>query len=199
MREGVAAAQEVFAAFLEEMEWAADDIHKTFCHQVGRAHQRLLFESLGLEPRIDYSTFEHLGNTGSVALPMTAAIGIENGHLHKDDHVALLGIGSGINVIMLGVEWQRSLVEKCGPRDFQEVQVAEKRPPLQWGGMRGSSRTWPRHSERSEESPWFSRSFASLRMTFASLRMASGDPISHTSIDRDENGGIISVICEIPK
>ena len=112
MREGVAAAQEAFADFLEEMEWAADDIHKTFCHQVGRAHQRLLFESLGLEPRIDYSTLEYLGNTGSVALPMTAAIGIENGHLRKDDHVALLGIGSGINVIMLGMEWQRSLVEK---------------------------------------------------------------------------------------
>ena len=71
-----------------------------------------MFESLGLEPPIDYSTFEYLGNTGSVALPMTAAIGIENGHLRKDDHVALLGIGSGINVIMLGVEWQRSLVAR---------------------------------------------------------------------------------------
>ena len=71
-----------------------------------------MFESLGLEPQIDYSTLEYLGNTGSVALPMTAAIGIENGHLQKDDRVALLGIGSGINVIMLGVEWQRSLVEK---------------------------------------------------------------------------------------
>ena len=83
MREGVAAAQAVFAAFLDEMDWAADDIQKTFCHQVGRAHQRLLFESLGLEPRIDYSTLEYLGNTGSVALPMTAAIGIENGHLRQ--------------------------------------------------------------------------------------------------------------------
>jgi 3-oxoacyl-[acyl-carrier-protein] synthase III len=111
MREGVAAAQSAFAGFLDEMEWSAGDIQKTFCHQVGRAHHRLLFESLGLEPRRDYSTFEYLGNTGSAALPTSAAIGIENGHLRKDDRVALLGIGSGINVIMLGVEWQRSLVE----------------------------------------------------------------------------------------
>jgi 3-oxoacyl-[acyl-carrier-protein] synthase-3 len=37
---------------------------------------------------------------------MTMAIGIERGHLRRDDRVALLGIGSGINVIMLGVEWQ---------------------------------------------------------------------------------------------
>jgi acyl-CoA:acyl-CoA alkyltransferase len=112
MREGVAAAQAAFADFLAEMGWAAADIDKTFCHQVGRAHQRLLLESLGLEPRIDYSTFEYLGNTGSVALPMTAAIGIENGHLREHDRVALLGIGSGINVTMLGVEWQRGLTER---------------------------------------------------------------------------------------
>ena len=112
MREGVAAARDAFAEFLAGMEWTADDVHKTFCHQVGRAHQRLLFETLGLEQPIDYSTFEYLGNTGSVALPMTAAMGIENGHLRKDDRVALLGIGSGINVIMLAMQWQRSLMEK---------------------------------------------------------------------------------------
>ena len=112
MREGIAAARETFAAFLEEMAWTADDVQKTFCHQVGRAHHWLLFESLGLQQRLDYTSFERLGNTGAVALPMTAAIGIEKDHLRKGDHVALLGIGSGINVIMLGVDWQRSMVEK---------------------------------------------------------------------------------------
>ena len=131
MREGVAAAQETFAAFLQEMDWTADDVHKTFCHQVGRAHHRLLFESLGLEPRLDYSTFERLGNTGSVALPMSAAMGIEKGHLRKNDHLALLGIGSGINVIMLGVDWKRSLVEKhtsvVGPHRHK-VRVSENSP-----------------------------------------------------------------------
>ena len=34
-------------------------------------------------------------------------MGIESGHLQPGDRVAMLGIGSGINVIMLGVEWQR--------------------------------------------------------------------------------------------
>ena len=110
MREGVAAAQATFAAFLEELHWSRQQIEKTFCHQVGRAHHRLLFESLGLDQAIDYATFEYLGNTGSTALPMTASIGIENGLLRKDDRVALLGIGSGINVIMLGIEWGRGPV-----------------------------------------------------------------------------------------
>lgn len=106
MREGVWTAQEAFPEFLAEVGWTAADIHKTFCHQVGRAHQKLMFDSLGLDPRIDFGTLEWLGNTGSAALPMTAAIGLERGHVRPGDNVALLGIGSGINVIMLGMAWQ---------------------------------------------------------------------------------------------
>jgi 3-oxoacyl-[acyl-carrier-protein] synthase III len=105
MREGVAAAQTAFAAFLEEMRWQPGDIQKTFCHQVGRAHHRLLFESLGLDQRIDLSTFEYLGNTGAAALPTAASLGIESGHVQPGDRVALQGIGSGINVTILGLEW----------------------------------------------------------------------------------------------
>jgi len=112
MHQGIRAARTAFADFLNTVGWEPEEIDKTFCHQVGRTHQKLFFEALDLDPAIDYSTLEFLGNTGSVALPMTAAIGIENGHLSKDDHLALLGIGSGINVLMLGVHWQRSAVEQ---------------------------------------------------------------------------------------
>jgi 3-oxoacyl-[acyl-carrier-protein] synthase-3 len=105
MREGIALGKEAFASFLEEMNWKAEDIQKTFCHQVGRAHQKLLFETLGLNERIDFTTFEFLGNTGTVALPTAAAIGLEKGHVQPGEKVALMGIGSGINVIILGVEW----------------------------------------------------------------------------------------------
>jgi acyl-CoA:acyl-CoA alkyltransferase len=108
MREGVAAAQTAFAAFLDEMKWQPGDIQKTFCHQVGRAHHRLLFESLGLDQRIDFATFEYLGNTGAAALPTAASLGIESGHVQPGDRVALFGIGSGINVIMLGIEWRQT-------------------------------------------------------------------------------------------
>lgn len=108
MREGVRAALPVWEEFLDEMQWTRDDIRKTFCHQVGNAHRRLLFATLGLDPAIDFTTVETLGNTGSAALPVTAAIGIEQGWLKKNDRVALLGIGSGINVLMLGVQWQRA-------------------------------------------------------------------------------------------
>ncbi len=112
MREGIDVAKETFGEFLDAVDWSTAEINRTFCHQVGRAHRKLMLDVLKLDPAIDYSTLEFLGNTGSVALPITAALGIENGYVKKDDHIALLGIGSGINVVMLGVEWQRSLLER---------------------------------------------------------------------------------------
>ena len=105
MLEGVATAKTTFDRFLAAFDWNASDIDKTFCHQVGKAHRKLLLETLGLDPTIDYPTFDRLGNTGAVALPTAAALGIENGHVQQGNRVALLGIGSGINVVMLGVEW----------------------------------------------------------------------------------------------
>ncbi len=83
--------------------WRNADVHKAFTHQVGRAHRKLLYESLLLSSEMDFATVEFLGNTGAVALPTTAAIGIERGHLKPGDNVALLGIGSGLNCVMLGM------------------------------------------------------------------------------------------------
>ena len=112
MREGIATGVETFAGFTNETTWACDDIDKTFCHQVGSAHRKMMLESLGLHTDRDFSTLEWLGNTGSVALPITMAIGLEQGHINSGDNVGMLGIGSGINCIMLGVSWQRALTSK---------------------------------------------------------------------------------------
>ena len=106
MEAGIRAGAKTFAAFLREIGWRGEQIDKTFCHQVGTTHRKLMLAALGLDPRIDFPTFASLGNTGSVALPTAMALGIEAGHLRPNDRVALLGIGSGINVLMLAVEWQ---------------------------------------------------------------------------------------------
>ncbi|HJQ81850.1 MAG TPA: 3-oxoacyl-ACP synthase III [Lacipirellulaceae bacterium] len=106
MRRGVAAGAETFKRFLGAAGWRTQQIDRTFCHQVGVAHRKLMFESLGLDPAIDFATVETLGNTGSAALPVTMAMGVEQGRLRPDDRVAMLGIGSGINCLMLAVEWK---------------------------------------------------------------------------------------------
>lgn len=108
MRQGVATGVETFKRFLGVAGWDPEEIDRTFCHQVGAAHRKLMLESLGLDPERDFATLETLGNTGAAALPVTMAIGIEQGLLRANDRVAMLGIGSGINCQMLAVEWEKS-------------------------------------------------------------------------------------------
>jgi 3-oxoacyl-[acyl-carrier-protein] synthase-3 len=126
MEEGIAAGVATFGSFLAEAGWTPGDIDKTYCHQVGSAHRKLLLEALGLEAANDFATFATLGNTGSAALPVTLALGAEQGHLSGGEHAALLGIGSGINTLMLAVDWQRSLVAGSGAFDGAAPAIAAR-------------------------------------------------------------------------
>jgi acyl-CoA:acyl-CoA alkyltransferase len=110
LEEGVAAGAEAFAEFLERLHWNRAQIDATICHQVGAAHRKRMLETLGLPAERDFTSVEWLGNTGAVALPITAALTAERGALRPDQQLALLGIGSGINCLMLGVHWQRAPV-----------------------------------------------------------------------------------------
>ncbi len=102
---GIALAQETWARFRKEIGWATNDFDRFICHQVGSTHRRKLYEALRLDLAKDFSTFETLGNTGSVALPATLAQAADAGALQRGDKIALLGIGSGLNCLMLGLEW----------------------------------------------------------------------------------------------
>lgn len=120
MHEGIATGAVTFERFLAGVGWSRDDIKKTFCHQVGSAHHKLMFEALRLSRDLDFTTLEWLGNTGACALPVTMAIGAEQGHLAKNDQVAMLGIGSGINSLMVGVDWQTSPSGRAMDGDVRE-------------------------------------------------------------------------------
>ncbi|MBL7664015.1 MAG: 3-oxoacyl-ACP synthase III [Bacteriovoracaceae bacterium] len=88
-----------------EMKWNNDSADKYITHQVGSAHRELLYKSCELNLAKDFSSFEQWGNTGSAALPLTLSLASEAKFLKKGDTVAMLGIGSGISSVMLGVEW----------------------------------------------------------------------------------------------
>jgi 3-oxoacyl-[acyl-carrier-protein] synthase III len=102
---GVRLAMEAWEDFQREMGWKADDVDKIFTHQVSAVHQSMFFEALKLDKSKGFSTVEYLGNTGSVALPLSVAIGSENGHLKPGDKAAMMAAGSGLNCVMLGLEW----------------------------------------------------------------------------------------------
>ncbi|MBX3177546.1 MAG: 3-oxoacyl-ACP synthase III [Candidatus Hydrogenedentes bacterium] len=105
LKHGVALGLQTWEAFLAELNWTRETVAKTICHQVGSANQQAILKSIGMPPEKDFTTFGYLGNMGTVSLPITAAIAGERGFLKAGERVALLGIGSGLNCMMLGVRW----------------------------------------------------------------------------------------------
>ncbi|MCO8124135.1 3-oxoacyl-ACP synthase III [Stieleria sp. TO1_6] len=110
MAEGIAAGVAGFAKLLSESGWSRDSIDRSICHQVGGRHRAAMLESMELPLDRDSITFPWLGNTGSVALPLTVAAAAARGELSGGDRVAMLGIGSGINSVMLASRWGQTPV-----------------------------------------------------------------------------------------
>lgn len=102
---GVEVARETWELFEQETGWTRSTPDQLICHQVGSTHRRKLYETVGLDLTKDFSTFETLGNTGSAALPTALALAVDQGVVKSGTKAALLGIGSGINSLMLAVEW----------------------------------------------------------------------------------------------
>jgi 3-oxoacyl-[acyl-carrier-protein] synthase III len=102
---GVALAAKTWKAFQREMGWSEPDVDWFFTHQVSTVHQQVLFHTLGLDKSKGFSTVEYLGNIGSCSLPISLAIGIEQGRVKAGDKLALMAAGSGLCTFALAVEW----------------------------------------------------------------------------------------------
>lgn len=105
LRDGMPLVIDTWNAFQKELGWHEEDINRYFCHQVSAVHQDILFDTLKLDKSKGFSTVEFLGNVGSVSLPISMAIGIEQDRVRAGDKVVMMAAGSGLNSIMLGVEW----------------------------------------------------------------------------------------------
>lgn len=105
LKHGVDLGNRTWQAFLAKFGWRPEYLDKVICHQVGSQHRDTVLKALGIPPEKDYSTFPFLGNIGTVSLPLTAALAEERDFLKPGDRVGWLGIGSGLNCLMLGIEW----------------------------------------------------------------------------------------------
>ncbi|MBN1365774.1 MAG: 3-oxoacyl-ACP synthase III [Syntrophaceae bacterium] len=105
MISGVALAEKTWEETKRELGWTNNDMDCFVGHQVGVAHEILLKQTLKLENCPTFTTYQYLGNTGASALPLTLCIYDEQKKITKGNKVGLLGIGSGLNSIMLGVRW----------------------------------------------------------------------------------------------
>ncbi len=105
LKNGSKLAADTWEATKQELAWTNSDVDRFFTHQVSAVQSKLFFKTLGLDKARDFSTVEYLGNVASVSLPITMAIGIDQGRLNTGDRVAMLGVGSGLVCLMLGLEW----------------------------------------------------------------------------------------------
>ena len=105
LKHGVQLGRETWRVFLGEMGWDPAQVDRVICHQVGSGHQDAILSSLQVAKDKDFTTYRFLGNMGTAALPVTAAIADERGVLKAGQRVAFLGIGSGLTCLMMGLEW----------------------------------------------------------------------------------------------
>lgn len=105
LKHGVNLGLRTWTAFQSSLGWVQDQVDKVICHQVGSSHRDAILKSLHIAEGKDFCTYEYLGNMGTVSLPLTAALAEEREFLRPGDRVGFLGIGSGLNCLMLGIEW----------------------------------------------------------------------------------------------
>lgn len=105
LKHGVALGTATYHDFQQAFLDGSGEPDKIICHQVGSAHQETILKALNISKEKDFSTYPYLGNIGTVSLPITLAIAQERGFLENGDRVGLFGIGSGLNCLLLGLEW----------------------------------------------------------------------------------------------
>ncbi len=105
LRHGGALIRYTGEVFYEEFGLSPEKLDKVISHQVASSNRDAMLSNMNLTLEKDFSTFPFLGNMGTVSLPVTAAIAEERGILEEGHIVGFIGIGSGLNSMVLGWEW----------------------------------------------------------------------------------------------
>lgn len=105
MHKGLELAKKNWSLAKENLNWSESDVDWVLTHQVGKAHEELTLNTLNLSQAKTHRTYPFLGNTGSSALPITLNSLVRENLMQPQERVALMGIGSGLTSIILGLEW----------------------------------------------------------------------------------------------
>jgi 3-oxoacyl-[acyl-carrier-protein] synthase-3 len=103
---GLELATETWQAAQEQFEnWHDDNIVLYAPHQTSVRHMQALVQTIDVSLEKIYLNLYTQGNVGPASLPIAMAMAVEDGRIQPGDHVAFLGIGSGLNCTMMSVSW----------------------------------------------------------------------------------------------
>ncbi len=104
LRAGIKTLALTAEGFWKELGWDLGMINKVFSHQVAEKHRLLALQALGVPPDLDYPVLYNLGNIGPVSAPISLALAMEVGVVNHGDRICLVGVGSGVSGLILGIE-----------------------------------------------------------------------------------------------
>ena len=106
--------KKVFILILAQRTWAdvagvlpltPDTVKEYALHQVGAANHDAVLQALKIPPTKAIRLYIDNGNVGACGVPFSLSTLVGKRRVQQGDRVALMGIGSGLNVMMMGVEW----------------------------------------------------------------------------------------------
>ena len=105
LSEGVKLAQRTWTDIESVLDLRPSQVTEYALHQVGQANHDALLQALKLPPNRALRLYIDHGNVGACGVPFALRSLVERGRVQTGDRAALMGIGSGLNVMMLGVQW----------------------------------------------------------------------------------------------
>lgn len=106
MKQGVKLAQKTWNIASSRLpDWRDENIDLYIPHQVSFKNIQQLSQTLGLKLEKQHLSYMNFGNIGPASVPITLKMAEESKRLKQGDHVALLGIGSGLNCSMMSLSW----------------------------------------------------------------------------------------------
>ena len=105
LKAGLMLARQTWGMGQRLLGWSSTNLDFIVGHQVGAKHFARLFELFGLDQARTFVTYPFLGNVGPASIPLTLAIAEERGLVRPGYRLGLMGIGSGLNCLMMEIEW----------------------------------------------------------------------------------------------
>lgn len=105
LSEGLKLAQKTYEKAREKLDWIIEEMDAIAVHQVSKVHTEKMAQMFGLDLARVHRIFPEFGNIGPASVPMVLSTIASEGKIKKGDHIALMGIGSGLNCSMAEVIW----------------------------------------------------------------------------------------------